>query len=135
MQFRAPNLPDREKSESAIIVDLCLSRLREEAGLDDELALPPLQRITDHVVATAPPRRITPLPLLPKLAPEPLVPESVPMLAAKPVPRRRRWPLLLLTFLVGVCGGSALMMSPVGQRPDVQQVLSMAKASLARVMH
>ena len=49
---------DSHSSDSSILVDACLARVRKEAGLDDESVLPPL----DVLVQTPPPARFVVVP-------------------------------------------------------------------------
>ena len=48
----------------------------------------------------------------------------------KSLGRRIRWPVFLCGFIGGICGGVALMKSPVGQKPAVQHVVQKVQGHL-----
>ncbi len=140
---------DSHSSDSSILVDACLARVRKEAGLDDESVLPPL----DVLVQTPPPARFVVVPAAGQLpsaeaivraavkAPEPSRPLAAPRLPSfhgdeaertgRSFVARLRWPVLLCGFLAGTFGGVALMKSPVGQKPVVQRVVKTVNHSAA----
>jgi hypothetical protein len=134
---------DNDASESRILIDACLARLREEAGLDAEPVLPPLHLFLGKPAA-APMRPLLHPPRSPGLGLAPLArpapPRTPPTSAsarsehptsiAKLSRSYMRWPLVLCAFIGGVFGGVALMKSPVGQKPAVQHVAKLAQKQL-----
>ncbi len=118
------------------IIDSCLSRIRLEAGLDEESVLPALEEIVEE-------REVPPARLVVSASVPPA--ETIVRAALNPAgfrsstanrdeitarPRRRasiaerlRWPIFLCGFVAGVCGGVALMKSPVGKQPTVQRAV------------
>ena len=135
---RFPERPIR--ATRRILIDACLARVRKDAGLDDESVLPPLdvligkpertssprivvgpaarhfpsaKAIVESAVSAAPPARTN-------------VETAKALKPASPVVHRLRWPVVLCGFIGFLFGGMALMRSPVGQRPAVQQVMTTA---------
>lgn len=138
---------EADQSDSRILIDACLERVRKDAGLEDESVLPPLEVLIGMPERTAPPH-IEP-PAVSKLALEPgrpaVEPESSVELGLRPASSSRpevdaveppkptssaghrlRWPVVLCGFIGFLFGGMALMRSPVGQGPAVQQVMTTA---------
>jgi hypothetical protein len=131
--------------DTNIIVDNALARVREEARLDAEPVLPPLEVLL--------PARLQRKPLIGSAVfvptPRPLPsPEAIVAEAAKqnsksttistkrgPVHARSaaRWPVLLCGFVASVFAGAAFMYSPVGQRPEVRRAVVVAKTEAAHL--
>ena len=136
------------------IVDSALARVREDARLDAEPVLPPLEVLLPMPLSGR--RRPPPLPQ----SAQPRIPESgivmvptpVPLPSARtivaeaakknattvdvkrePLPARSsmRWPIFLCGMIAGVFAGAAFMRSPVGQRPAVQHAVVVAKGHVA----
>jgi hypothetical protein len=125
------------------IVESCLMRVRAEAGLDEEAVLPPLDVLVPPCELVPPvqsARLVVGASALNLPSAEAIVRAAVKPAAASPHasasnrdettarPRRRasivqrmRWPVFLCGFVAGVCGGVALMKSPVGKQPVVQR--------------
>lgn len=112
------------------IIDSCLGRVRAEVGRDEDL--PSLEA----VIKPALPARLIvgDLPNAEAIVRRSPVQRS--QLSSGPLPReertarphermslvqRLRWPVFFCGFLSGVCGGVALMKSPVGRQPTVQR--------------
>jgi len=123
-----------DESDSRILIEACLARVRKDAGLDAEPVLPPLDVLLGE---TKPPRpRLLVSPSARQLpTAEAIAKASVRSGAATTaktdrndaktgsMPRRMRWPVVLCGFIAGVFGGAAMMKSPIGQRPAVQHVV------------
>ena len=135
------------ESDSRILIDACLARVRVDARLDEEPVLPPLESIlpnrlivraeTDNVPtadaivksvwsrrASPPPSESGEVPVAPPPAPAPSsAATGSTQRKARSLPVPRRWPVLLCGFLSGIFGGVALMKSPVGRQPAVQHTV------------
>lgn len=151
-------LPTAE-SESSLLVDACLARVRQDAGLDDDPVLPPLhaligsrapgsvrrfvvgqsahnlpsaEAIVKSVAVAA--TSVAP-PALPAGANEERKRTTTVLTpeahAKKTLAQRMRWPVFLCGFVAGTFGGIAVMKSPVGQRPAVQHVMKSARHHLS----
>ena len=142
---------EADQSDSRMLIDACLERVRKDTGLDDESVLPPLDVLIGKAARTAPPhieRSVEPavsklgLELRrPAVVPEPLA-EVGDWAASSSSPARSdiegvearkrsaghrlRWPVVVCGFIGFLFGGMALMRSPVGQGPAVQQVMTTA---------
>ena len=104
-------------SDTHLLVDACIARVREAARLDDDAVLPPLPRLAprrDVVVFT---RSQT---LTAAAAPVPAAVSVAP--SRPPIPRGGRWVIGVCAFIAGVAGGAAFAASPAARRPDVQRV-------------
>ena len=134
MSFSSVLSPESDQSDSRILIEACLARVRQEAGLDVEPVLPPLDALLGK--SDAPPRdRVVVSPSAQQLpSAEAIVKASVRPAAVttakidrpdttKTLARRLRWPVLLCGFVAGISGGVAIMKSPVGQKPAVQHVV------------
>ena len=144
---------EADQSDSRILIDACLERVRKDAGLDDESVLPPLDVLFGKPDRTSPPHiegNVEPAvsksgrePRRPPVVPEPPAEVGDRLASSSPPPRseieavevreapssaghRLRWPVVLCGFIGFLFGGMALMRSPVGQGPAVQQVMTTA---------
>jgi hypothetical protein len=150
-----------EHSDSHILVDACLDRVRKDARLDDEPVLPPLDVTlgkepkklvfadTVDVVPTAQEivksavKEVKEVKEPPAASPSGAVPAvssersliTLPRFAAprKTLAQRMRWPVLLCGFVAGVFGGVAVMKSPVGKKPAVQHIVKKARTGASSV--
>ncbi len=125
---------DSEQSDSRILIETCLARVRQDAGLDAEPVLPPLDVLLGKTGAP-PATRFEVSPSAQQLpSAEAIVKSSVRPAAVttakierpdtvRSISRRMRWPVLLCGFIGGIFGGVAVMKSPVGQKPAVQQAV------------
>jgi hypothetical protein len=133
---------DPDHSDSAILIEACLARVRRQAGLDAEPVLPPLDVLLRDSAKERPfpsglrPDRVpSPLAVLHRRAPALVLstPADVPSSSQNParsdattakrprsVVRRLAWPVVFCGFVGGAFGGAALMKSPFGQLPAVQ---------------
>ncbi len=131
------DLTNGEESESHVLIDACLARVRIDARLDEKLVVPPLEVIVGRRPPPPYPGGHVARPVSQVMQrAEP--PSSLRLRVEAPVPmedaivatglrhctveivQRMRWPVLLCGFLAGTFGGVALMKSPEGQRPAVQ---------------
>ena len=154
---------ETDQSDSRILIDACLERVRKDAGLDDESVLPPLDVLIGRFDRTSPPQnelsarrgpyavenaelavsRLGLEPRRPEVASKPLAElGDQPAASSSParseveavdarqptssVGHRLRWPVVLCGFIGFLFGGMALMRSPAGQGPAVQQVMTTA---------
>jgi hypothetical protein len=125
---------ESDQSDSRILIEACLARVRKEAGLDAEPVLPPLDVLLGR--SQRPPARL----VVGRSAHELPTAEAIVKSSVRPkakatsridradelpttLARRMRWPVLLCGFIGGIFGGVALMMSPAGQKPAVQHVV------------
>ena len=121
-------------SDTHLLVDACIARVRAAAHLDDDALLPPLPTLAPRrdVVIFTRSQTATAAAAVPAVA-----------FAASPrsASRPGRWPVVLCAFIAGVAGGVAFLASPAGQRPAVQRVThavevqatSVARATIARL--
>lgn len=120
-EISSPGYP----SDTHLLVESCIARVRAAACLDDDAILPPLPVVAprrDVVVFTESQTVLAaaaPVAAAVVVAPSPPPPR---------VTRRGNWPLLFCAFVAGVAGGAALLASPAGQRPGVQRVTHSARA-------
>jgi hypothetical protein len=147
-------------SESRILIDACLARVRADAGLDNDPVLPPLELIVDKpttrfVVSASAHNLPTAEAIVTSMARGDASPkalgsteaadppklgnvsvETTPVTAraaarVRSIERRMRWPVFLCGFVAGMFGGVALMKSPVGQTPAVQRTIHKARTHVA----
>lgn len=140
---------DEQQSESHILIEACLARVRQDARLDEEPVLPPL-----HMLVSKPESERMRLYVGPSSRQLPSAGEIVksvvkPVTAnganaatrsrrekptartSKSLVRRMRWPVLLCGFVAGIFGGMAVMKSPVGEKPAVKHVVKQAQTHAA----
>lgn len=152
-------LPTAE-SESSLLVDACLARVRQDAGLDDDPVLPPLHALIGsrapasvrRFVVGQSAHNLPSAEAIVKSAAAAAISAAPPALpttagakeerartttvitpethAKKTLAQRMRWPVFLCGFVAGTFGGIAVMKSPVGQRPAVQHVMKTARHHL-----
>ena len=132
---------ENEQSDSRILIEACLAHVRKDAGLDADPVLPPLDVLLGKAV-TPPAKRLVVGPSAREMpSPESIVKSSVRPgkttakiersdKPEKSLGRRMRWPVFLCGFIGGIFGGVALMTSPVGQKPAVQQVVKQVQGHL-----
>jgi hypothetical protein len=112
-------------SDTHLLVDACIARVRAAACLDDDAVLPPLPTVAPRrevVVFTKSETGVA--------AATPIIVE-----APRPVPRRRRWPIFLCAFVAGIAGGAAFVASPAGQRPEVLRATHSARMHAESATH
>ena len=132
---------ENDQSDSRILIEACLARVRKDAGLDAEPVLPPLEVLLG---TERPPlaKRLVVGPSARELpSAESIVKSSVPAARTtakierseklvQSLGRRMRWPVLLCGFIGGIFGGVALMKSPVGEEPVVQHAVKTVQRHL-----
>ena len=134
---------DTEQSDSRILIEAVLARVREDAQLDAEPVLPPLDVLLGRPPTPEPAVRLVVGPSARELpSARSIVKASVresgrptgvtTAKIARPAGSSRRawWPVFLCGFIAGVFGGVAFMKSPVGQRPAVQRMVKQAEKRL-----
>lgn len=141
MSFSSVLSPESDQSDSRILIEACLARVRQDAGLDAEPVLPPLDVLLGKR-ESAPRDRVLVRPSSQQLpSAEAIVKASVRPAAAPTAKidrndttstfaRRMRWPVLLCGFIAGISGGAAVMKSPIGQKPAVQHLVEKAQGHL-----
>jgi hypothetical protein len=123
-------------SDTNLLVDACIARVREVARLDDKVVLPPLPVVPrqDVVIMT---KEDTPLAtdatvrVSRSLAPTAIVSRPSATATARP----SRWPTALCGFIAGAAACAAFLASPVGHRPSVQRVTHSAHAHATNAVH
>jgi hypothetical protein len=136
MSFAAVLSPN---DDTNVIVDNALARVREEARLDAEPVLPPLELLlpagrfpkrrplpVSAVVVVPTPR---PLPTAAAIVAEVARQnsKSTTIATRRSAVRSVRWPVMLCGFVASIFAGAAFMQSPVGHRPEVQHAVAIAK--------
>jgi hypothetical protein len=130
------------ESDSRILIDACLARVRVDAKLDEEPVLPPLEVLvgprtridvfaqTEHVPSAEAivksvwsVKRAT----LPDVVVPRLDSERVDSTRLSKQPMKLRWPVFLCGFLAGIFGGVALMKSPVGRTHAMRTSVAFVK--------
>ncbi len=129
-------------SDTNLLVDACIARVREAAHLDEDVVLPllpPLPVVAprrDVMIMTksdteaagragafvgkeaAHPRREAPT-------------QGVPGRRSRSNATSSRWPMALCGFVAGAAACAALLASPLGHRPDVERVTRSARSHAA----
>jgi hypothetical protein len=131
------------ESDSHILIDACLARVRVDARLDEDPVLPPLEVLLGKEDRTPSPRVVI-SPFVKRLPtaeaivkasvkPAALVTSSTPTkpAVARTFAQRMRWPVFLCGFVAGVFGGVAVMKSPVGNRPTVRHAVQKVQSHAA----
>jgi len=130
-----------DQSDSRILIEACLARVRKEAGLDADPVLPPLDMLVGR------PRKPASRLVVGPSARELPSAEAIVKSAARPpgmakakversdmrstsLARRMRWPVFLCGFIGGIFGGVSFMKSPAGQKPAVQHVVKVVHGHL-----
>lgn len=144
------------QSDSQILVETCLARLRVEARLDDEPVLPAIEDLvpygeadeevfevrTDEII-------VTDAAAIPSAAS--IVRASAranaqasasakakrlaPTMLTKPRPRRpARWPVVLCALVATYCGITAFLRSPLAAEPRVAHGVRASRAALTGVV-
>ena len=132
-----------DQSDSRILIEACLARVRREAGLDIEPVLPPLdvlvgktRRPSSRLVVGPSAKELPSAEAIVKSAVRPSRKTTAkverPEALSKSIARRMRWPVFLCGFIGGIFGGVAFMTSPVGQKPEVQHAVTVALEHLQR---
>jgi hypothetical protein len=145
---------DPDHSDSAILIDACLARIRRDAGTNEPV-LPPMRALLRAETRSAAPATRARVPNA-QAAPLAIGSEESLKLprsevstakrsrraaltprvgsegsARSEAPRKRvsrvRWPVILCGFIGVVFAGAALMKSPLGHRPEVQHVVKGAQ--------
>ena len=120
-------------SDTNLLVDACIARVRETARLDDDAVLPPLPRMTPRrgVVIFAKDR--TPA----SAAGPSLARGDVTQRVSRPSDRdsrgRSRWAVALCALVAGAFGTASFLASPVGHAPSVLHATAAARGQLARL--
>ncbi len=123
-------------SDTNLLVDACIARVRETARLDDDAVLPPLPRV-------APRRDVV---IFAKGAMPPASEAAVCSPAARTdVTRlvshcraghgRSRWAVALCALIAGAFGTAAFLASPVGHAPSVMHATSAARTRVKSAAH
>lgn len=130
-----------DPSDSRILIDACLARVREHAQLDAEPVLPPLDVLLGRPAAAPPPAtRLVVSPSAQQLPSAEAIVKAAGQRAAAATavaatagvtaPSRRavrwRWPVVVCGCIGALFGGMAVMKSPVGQDPAVQHAMATA---------
>lgn len=130
MSYGGVNPRETSPSESQIVIDACLDRIRKDAGLDAESVQPPLHvlvhprpyerptpeasaaRLSANAAALAAPLRLT---TRSASSPDPVCAR---------VSRRRPWPVRLCGIVALCCATMAVMKSPLSSRPAARRAAS-----------
>ncbi len=132
-----------DPSDSRILIDACLARVREHAQLDAEPVLPPLDVLLGEPASRAP-APATRLVVSPSARQLPSAEEIVKAtavgrrasasvraaaLGASSARRGARWswPVVVCGCVGALFAGMAVMRSPVGQEPVVRRVMTTAE--------
>ena len=121
------------ESESNILIEACLAAVRQNAGLDDESVLPPL----DDLLSPPLPLRLVAPPELQNLpSAEMIVRAAIPTVRTRSmtrtIARTIRWPVLLCGFMGGIFAGAGLMKSPAGEQPTLQHLAKAGRVQAVR---
>lgn len=135
-------------SDTNMLVDACIARVRETARLDDDPILPrvlprrgppPLPRTGppplpmaahDILIIPAPETSDVQVIARPRAAPTVMTRPAAPIRPARPA----RWPLMLCGFVAVVAASTSFFVSPQGRRPEVQRVTNAAERSGTKVV-
>ncbi|MBX3201585.1 MAG: hypothetical protein KF894_25840 [Labilithrix sp.] len=130
-----------DPSDSRILIDACLARVREHAQLDAEPVLPPLDVLLGKPASPAPATRLVVSPSARQLpSAEAIVKAAAGRRrgeasaraadhVASPARRGARWswPVVVCGCIGALFGGMAVMRSPIGQEPAVREVMTTAE--------
>lgn len=140
------------QSDSQVLVDTCLARLRVDARLDDEPVLPTIDALPedddvmevgtgDIVIDCADVREI---PSAASIVRETAAanarsrretPTHRKVRATAAASRVVRWPVVLCALVATYFGIGAFMRSPLGAKPEVQHVVKVSRAHVATAIH
>ena len=132
MQHLHPGRPSFP-SDTGLLIDACIARVREAARLDDDAVLPPLPLL-------APRREVAiftrnEMAVATDAAARKTREASTESIARPKAKKRARWPLALCGFLAGAFACAAVLASPVGRRPDVAHATEAARGHAVSAMH
>jgi hypothetical protein len=138
------------QSDSQVLVETCLARLRADARLDDHPVLPAIEDLlpygsdrddevmevgTDEIIVTVE----ADIPSASSIVREaaaanakerretPTARKDRSANRARPV----RWPVLLCALVATYCGVTAFLRSPAAAKPEVQEVVKASRAGIA----
>ena len=137
-------------SDTNLLVDACIARVREAAFLDEDVVLPPLPVVAprrDVIImsksdteaagragaATATARRAARDDAKARRHEETrVVPRSSSLRASRAA---SRWPMALCGFVAGAAACAAVLVSPIGHRPEVARVTVSAQSHASHAAH
>ena len=127
-------------SDSQKLVEMCLARLREGARPDHD-AIEGLEEIelleddtldvrTEELIIDCPDVKDVPSAAsIVRASAKANRRRDVPTIHLRRAPRRPvRWPLVLCGIVATYCGVSAVIRSPVGERPEVKEIVKTSRA-------
>ncbi|MBX3222149.1 MAG: hypothetical protein KF795_16650 [Labilithrix sp.] len=137
---------DADQSDTRILIDACLARVREHVELDAEPVLPPLHALLGKPAASSA-KRLVVGPSARRLPSAEAIVRSVAGRNTSTLSARREdataktrrgahrmsWPVVLCGFIGALFGGMATMKSPVGREPAVQHVMTTAEGHVEAV--
>lgn len=143
------------QSDSQILVETCLARLRADARLDDHPVLPAIEDLlpyggdrddevievgTDEIIITD----SADIPSATSIVREAAAANAAHAKERRETPTARkarrsekaaarpaRWPVMLCALVATYCGVTAFLRSPAAAKPEVQHVVKASRASIA----
>ena len=126
-------------SDTNLLVDACIARVREAARLDDDAVLPPLPVVTPRrpvVVLTKSDQAGIAASARARDA-ERTSRDKPTTLSSARVSRKRpsRFPMMICGFVAGAAACIAFLSSPAGHRPSVERARDAASAHASHAAH
>jgi hypothetical protein len=128
------------QSDSQVLVETCLARLRADARLDDHPVLPAIEDLlpygsdrddevmevgTDEIIVTVE----ADIPSASSIVREAAAANAKERSTKRARPAR--WPVLLCALVATYCGVTAFLRSPAAAKPEVQEVVKASRAGIA----
>lgn len=123
-------------SDTNLLVDACIARVRETARLDDDAVLPPLPRVAPRrdVVMFRNKSSATAGGELGAVAARGAVTQLASR-RSRPSSPRSRWAVALCALVASAFGTAAFLGSPVGRAPAVVRATDAARAHVGAAAH